>query len=257
MKRLIFSAIALCAMTVAIAEETTPVQDDKAAKKQKFLERTGGLIEKPGSMRGEFAFINTQTELSSDEIKKVTEVIFDALRIKAVVETAQPGDPATLVKNAKGALGVVIVADDTTPSMLVAPDDGWAVVNVRKLANGLRSDAAKAKFWPSRCRKELIRAFSAVSGGFRSSYPGNVMDVVRISDLDLTAEDIPADKIQSAQEHLKAKGYAPMVVMPYSRACREGWAPAPTNEYQKVIWEQHHSKPTEPMRIKFDPKQGE
>ena len=33
-----------------------------------------------------------------------------------------------------------------TPGVLAAPDDGWAVMNVRKLARDLRTDAAKERF---------------------------------------------------------------------------------------------------------------
>ena len=43
----------------------------------------------------------------------------------------------------------------------------------------------------------------------------------------------------------------------YRRACEQGWAPQPTNDVQKAIWAEFHTKPTEPMQIKFDPKKGE
>jgi len=36
----------------------------------------------------------------------------------------------------------------------------------------------------------------------------------------------------------------------------EGWAPAPTNEYQKIVWDKVHAIPQKPMKIEFDPKKG-
>ena len=46
----------------------------------------------------------------------------------------------------------------------------------------------------------------------------------------------------------------------YHKACEEGWAPAPTNEVQKAIWEQVKADkergPTNPIKIE-PPKKGE
>ena len=42
----------------------------------------------------------------------------------------------------------------------------------------------------------------------------------------------------------------------YLKACQEGWAPAPTNDYQKAIWEETRKLPEKPLQIKFDPKKG-
>ena len=40
----------------------------------------------------------------------------------------------------------------------------------------------------------------------------------------------------------------------YRKACYEGWAPPPTNAYQKAIWDMVHALPTEPMKIKPETK---
>ena len=44
--------------------------------------------------------------------------------------------------------------------------------------------------------------------------------------------------------------------MTYKEACEEGWAPAPTNEIQKAIWDKVRATPKNPMKIEFDPKKG-
>ena len=42
----------------------------------------------------------------------------------------------------------------------------------------------------------------------------------------------------------------------YAAACRMGWAPPPTNDIQRVIWDKVHAVPAKPMKIEFDPKTG-
>jgi len=42
----------------------------------------------------------------------------------------------------------------------------------------------------------------------------------------------------------------------YAAACQEGWAPPPTNEYQRAIWNDVHKIPEKPMKIDFDPAKG-
>jgi hypothetical protein len=79
-----------------------------------------------------------------------------------------------------------------------------------------------------------------------------------------TAEDlekIRKDPIDGQQLFTIVRGLpsydlvAPRIV-PYKLACEEGWAPAPTNEYQKAIWDETHAIPANPMKIEFDPKKG-
>ena len=43
----------------------------------------------------------------------------------------------------------------------------------------------------------------------------------------------------------------------YRKACEEGWAPAPTNDVQKAIWDKVHAMPTEPIKIKPETKKTE
>lgn len=52
-------------------------------------------------------------------------------------------------------------------------------------------------------------------------------------------------------------GLTPPRRVPYHRACEEGWAPPPTNDIQKAIWEKVHALPTEPIRIKPETKKVE
>jgi hypothetical protein len=52
---------------------------------------------------------------------------------------------------------------------------------------------------------------------------------------------------------LPAWGITPDRTATYKRACKQGWAPTPTNEYQKAIWERVKADkergPTNPIKI--------
>ena len=55
------------------------------------------------------------------------------------------------------------------------------------------------------------------------------------------------------KKYMAARGVTPHYRCPYFKACEEGWAPAPTNEYQRAVWEKVHAIPDKPMKIEFDP----
>ena len=58
------------------------------------------------------------------------------------------------------------------------------------------------------------------------------------------------DKVQSTCQTLNVDM---LRKVSYKRACIEGWAPAPTNDIQKAIWEQAKADkergPTNPIKI--------
>ena len=88
-----------------------------------------------------------------------------------------------------------------------------------------------------------------------SSYPGNMYGVTCAEELDSTDVDATImDMVQRCGAWLAKIGVTPERQVMYLRACHEGWAPAPTNEYQKVIWDKIHALPTAPIKIKPETK---
>ena len=76
-----------------------------------------------------------------------------------------------------------------------------------------------------------------------------------ITDLDKIANDaIPVDVVARVYKYLPLSGCNINTRVPYVLAVREGWAPAPTNEYQKAIWDKVHAMPTAPIKIKPETK---
>ena len=65
---------------------------------------------------------------------------------------------------------------------------------------------------------------------------------------------VPPDVFPRMLHYIGALGIRPVVQATYKKACQEGWAPAPTNDVQKAIWEKVHAIPDKPITIEFDPK---
>lgn len=218
-------------------------------------ERQGGIIVKPGSQKGKVAFIDTQSRLNESNIKGIVATLAEETGFNIVYEKAAPADCPYSLKNAsKADLAIVIIDDAKKPSSVVAPDDHWAMVNIAKLDVKLRSEAAKKKFFEGRCRRQILRIYALAAGGGASSFQGNLTHPCQLDKLDLYAEMIPEDVKERNVNFLSFIGMTKQVTATYRKACMEGWAPAPTNDVQKAIWNKAHELPTEPVKIEFDPK---
>ena len=88
-------------------------------------------------------------------------------------------------------------------------------------------------------------------GGGSSRYPGHVASALTPQDLDFTHDKLPIDMQDSIKKYLSAAGVTPLKRTIYQRACQEGWAPAPTNDVQKAIWEKVHAIPDKPITIEY------
>ncbi len=196
----------------------------------------------PGSQKGAIVFVNAQQRLPESEIQAVCSIVEKATKCKAVIGTKN-ASPVT----------IEIVDDENTPVLTAYPEDYKAKVNISKLAEGL-SGKALNKFFASRCRKELLRAFCFACGAGGSQYPNNIMAIGKIADLDLCDEFIPGDTAYTCADRLLKIGITQKKYVPYAKAVRDGWAPAPTNDVQRAIWEKVHQIPDKPITIKYDPK---
>ena len=210
------------------------------------IEKAGGLIPVPDSQKGHVSIVNRQNKLPHSEVLKACEIISDQLKIKVMPDSA---DNAGVV--------IEIVSNTASPSLVVHPEDGYAQVNVARMKKGLTGKGID-KFFASRCRKEILRAFSYASGAVGSQYTGNIMDIFEISDLDYVGEFIPGDTAENCRKLLAKRGVYPKRYVTYRAACIRGWAPSPTNEIQKAIMKKVYRLkergPTNPIRIPMPKK---
>lgn len=212
---------------------------------------TGGDIDTPGSNQGKILILDTQTRFAGSETTNVIASIYEMTKLPIAYEkgtAAEAADPAATLKNRKANVVVYILDDKTSPAMLVAPEDHWVKMNVGKLDKGLEGALAKNMF-AQRCRKELIRSFTYACGGATSQFPNNVMAIGKLEDLDFVKEFVPVDMQMRYDKYLKEIGVTAKRTTTYANACKSGWAPAPTNDVQKAVWNRIHELPTKPITI--------
>ena len=213
----------------------------------------GGLVRKAGSAKGYFVLLNAQKSVPCADLTAALDVIDKRVHVQMKTVTlnslAMGSIPSEIAK-AGGNVGVALVDDPTLPALLSAPEEGWSLVNVAKL-----SDADKAKV-AQRARREVLRAFALAGGAMYAAQGDFVLQPVRKpSDLDrLIREDYGAAMAHVFPLALPYYGVTPWHQATYKKACEEGWAPQPTNDVLKAIWDQVHSIPTKPIKIEFDPK---
>ena len=78
-----------------------------------------------------------------------------------------------------------------------------------------------------------------------------MMPVSNVEELDLFEQtEIPIDVLNRFPPFLEALGVVPYEECSYRSACKAGWAPQPTNDIQRAIWNEVHTLPSEPLTIK-------
>lgn len=234
--------------------------EEKAKKRAELKERfrvmteqkTGGKIRRAGSEKGMFVVLNAQSAVNDADLSPVISTIDQWVHVRAAIKSARSGVTVSIgnvkdeIKAAGGVLGVALVEADGLPAFLAAPEDGWVLVNVRALAK----DATK-EVLAARVRKEALRAYAFVTGGiYMSRAPFLMRDVKDVADLDAIPHEVFAlDTLSHMNTSSSHYGLTPYYQTTYRKACTEGWAPAPTNDFQKAIWDEIHAMPTAPMKI--------
>ena len=121
------------------------------------------------------------------------------------------------------------------PALCVYPEERVAVVNAARLSIGVLEDEEREV----RVVKEIWRSIGFLTGVGYASTPQSVMQpVVSPVELDVNEWQIinPMDFNQIGQFSAKFGGVRGRRVF-YRNAVREGWAPPPTNDIQRTVWE--------------------
>ena len=253
MNKLVIATVAALSAGIVLAEEA-PLVFGKPKRNPKMVAVTqkhnGGFIERADSFQGKLVVIDARATKDLALFSPVLASFTKSYKINAEIV----GGKADAAKNPKGAIkaaganvGVIVVEDDTTPQLLVAPDDGWAVVNVKPLVAGVE----KSRLAPLRIQKETLRALGFVGGGMSSQYAQTLAGpIAKPSDLDGKEPlELPFDVIGACKFYLSAFGVTPYSAIAYRQAVKEGWAPKPTNEFQQKVWDEVRSVPKNPIKI--------
>ncbi|MGN0847812.1 MAG: hypothetical protein ACI4RA_10575 [Kiritimatiellia bacterium] len=171
--------------------------------------------------------------------------------LATVAEAAEAARGALADERAVYAL--VVVDDPAGRGLSVYPEERVAVVNGAKYGEG--DDPVRREV---RIVKELWRGLGFVAGVGYAPFGNDVLQpVFSVGELDgLEYQVMQPMNFQKMYATLGRFGVRRARRIPYRTAVHEGWAPAPTNDYQKAVWDEVRAPPRNPMKIEFDPKKG-
>lgn len=242
---------ALCA-AVAIAEDS---EGKKSATEMReaVLRKTGGFVVAPATGRG-IRLVDAKSGAPKAAIEKFIKAVATGPRFSVVMTDGNPAEQ--YMPNEEWGAVIVIKNDPACPmTIMTAPEQGWASVNIAPLLADSPDDGRLQQ----RVCKEVWRALVYMLGGGNNQMPACVMKpCAGNKDIDdLKMEQPCPDPFREMGLSAGKLGIAQAKLTSYRKACVEGWAPAPANDYQKAIWDEVHAMPTEPIKIKPEEKKTE
>ncbi len=198
----------------------------------------GGFVSRTVREGGCLRFIDLRGDKATD-LKPIYSKMtpFFEMVIDSVKADKSEGCPMKVAKKAlegKDVIAAVVIANEgaDAPSLIVCPEDRMAVINADRLAD--ESD----EVFNVRLTKEMWRAVAFVMGGYASDYPCVLKAFTSLGELDgnqvqMTCPPVSGKVAANAERY----GAAKVQTAPYVIAVRQGWAPAPTNDIQKAIWD--------------------
>lgn len=254
MKKLMLVIAVVCA-GVVVANDAAPKKKmtaaERRARRDARIAADGGLVERPSEGKS-IRILSKTDKISVAELEETASEITKLLGFK--VEVVDSDKPTRL----KTGCLIVLAEQESAPTLLVAPENPWASINVKNLA----ADKPADEVLKTRIKKEIWRAFAYAMGAANSNMqPCLMRPIFSLKDLDSEKVAIVCPEPLSAiSQNAQRLNIAQSRMTTYKRACMEGWAPAPTNDIQKAIAAQvkaeQSKEPTKGMKIKYDPKAG-
>lgn len=262
-----FSLLASCAFAEEYISPVTgkPVPTDGKftieqykARDERVMQKTGGfLIQHAEGPQGLFVDAREKARLTVDELARVYKL---GVHLDANIAKEPRGEKCPLeyaqekMAKEKPLFAIVIVDKcEKLPALSVYPEERIGIVNADKLQEGDDPSAPEM-----RVSKEAWRALGFVTGiGFSQAENDIMQPIYTIAELDANRYPfIQPMNMAKMQKMCKYFGVKKEARIPYRVACNQGWAPAPTNKYQKAVWEQvkaeKNEKPSNPIKVKYD-----
>jgi hypothetical protein len=232
------------------ARNITPVPPEKMAE---WTARTGGMIEQIPNGKSVLVVDarNDKTLELAPLVKMVQVMLHLPFELKSVESRAVSDTyaAAAAFKDEKHPAVMLVFDTEGTPPLSIYPENAVGCLNVHELAKG---DAMAVK---QRLLREFWRLTGFTLGGYAQGGMGGVMlPVFSVADLDevrgSSLNPLQFNGILNAAIKLDLRSDKPV---PYSAACKMGWAPPPTNDVQRAIYERF-SDPSSRFRRDFRPK---
>lgn len=217
------------------------------------LRAAGGTAFRPDV--GVVAVLDAQSAVSEKAIREFAMINGSIVRLPFAYRRTKGFDvvsAAAVVAEAKANAVIFLVDDPKLPMSLVASEARWGVVNIAPL----KADSPKQEVLSARADKMFTRVAVLTLGGANQGTGLCAMgSVLSLKDLDKqSGTGIPPLTMAGLLNHVRALGITLGYEVTYEDACIEGWAKAPTNAFQKAIWDRVHQLPTKPLTIKPEKK---
>ena len=252
MKKLM--AIGLAALCVAASAFAADAASTRRGRPKGLAKPSGGIVEKVYGGKV-LRVLNAQSAISADKLSPLTQKIRWTTLLPVEIVTGDiPKDACpieaanALVAQEKVGAGVLLVENGRLPMLLTSPDSRWAILNVVMLSS---DDPSPEKLF-GRFTKVYWCAVARALGVGNSCYQGCVLaPFTNLKELDKLGALQPCpEPFNKMIDSAAAYGIHTLSIASYRDACRQGWAPPPTNDVQKAIWDEVHEMPTEPIKIK-------
>ena len=227
------------------ASKMTPEQREEAnrIRRERMRRNSGGTVFNLAAQKGVIMFLNAQDKVPSAPLDKRINTMRDFFSTKFVLK--QWKKPITLsnaqatLEESKANAAVFIVDDPSVPvTILSAPETKWIFLNVA----ALNADSPDPKLLMERTRRELWRALGFLMNGSLAEVCV-MRAVTSLKELDeLGAEAPSSGPIVQISRRMKDIGVTPIQRATYYRALREGWAPMPTNVYQRALYDKYQQE---------------
>lgn len=146
---------------------------------------------------------------------------------------------------------IAVIEGNNEAGVSIYPEDRVAIINASRYHDG--QDMMRRE---ERIVKELWRSLGFVTGIGYAPFKNDVFQpVYSVGELDaLEWQVMQPMNFQKMYAGMAKRGIKRARHIPYRLAVIEGWAAAPTNQYQKAVWDEVHKLPTEPIKIKPETK---
>ena len=216
-------------------------QEEKMARREKLMQKMGGFIHVTAA-GPETTVVDMRREPGAGFPQIADFLLKNAyIRLRQKTAKAEGRTPLQIGREeiASGEALVAIVlaeAGAETPALSVFPEERIAVVNV----DALGRDGARAGVMEARLEKEVWRAFGLVLGtGYSSQEKSCIQPAFSAKEIDAIGwpRINPFDLVK-INPILKRFGVRRERTVPYRLAVRGGYAPEPTNDLQRAVWEE-------------------
>lgn len=266
-KILSFAFLALALASFAEEEYVSPVtgqpvpKDGKytleqyKARDERVMKKTGGFIlQKAEGPLTLLVDTRAKARMTIDEVARLyklgTHLDINAERIPRAAKS--PLVFGQEVMAMKKPLMVIVIVEkcDDFPALSVFPEERIGIVNADKLMGG--DDPTLPEM---RVSKEIWRAIGFVGGiGFSAQENDMMQPYYTLAEIDANNHPYIQPMNMAKLFYMgKRFGVKKERRIPYRNAVKEGWASAPTNDYQKAVWEEVKSEkergPSKPLTI--------